>query len=320
MWINSPPYPSVPAAQDLTWASSLSCHFAQFVGWNGKPSPSSAWLRRWKQVAWINRLFGRTCGHSTAARGVKQWIALLRATRANRSASLVNVVDTMIHGTFGRMSTESLAKLNQHLYFSKTCPATSASGSIRLPPTLKAWATKLRQVCLARKKLVLAKSETGSSSSLWMAPNVPNGGRGLPKNTVITGNTARSGTRKVQINLNNQAREAARKLWGTPADYSKGGGRSRSGKRIGELLLPGQAKMWRLPEEVAPCSLPGPTTSTVGEASAKRPRGAGPHLNPVFVGWLMGWPEPNGFGFSATEWSRYRQRMRSALFGLLCTG
>ena len=272
MWINSPPYPFAPAALDSTLASSLSSQFAQSVGWNGKPSPSSTWLRRWKQVAWITRLFGRTFGPSTAARGVEQWIASLRAIRANRSASLVNVVDTMIRGTFGRMSTESLAKLNQHSYFSKTCRATSASGSIRLPPTLKAWATKLRQVCLARKKLVLAKSETGSSSLLW----------------------------------------------GTPADYSKGGGRSRSGKRIGELLLPGQAKMWRLPEEAAPCSLPGPTTSTVGEASAKRPRGAGPHLNPVFVGWLMGWPEPNGFGFSATEWSRYRQRMRSALCALLC--
>lgn len=150
MWINSPPYPSVPAAQDLTWASSLSCHFAQFVGWNGKPSPSSTWLRRWKQVAWINRLFGRTCGHSTAARGVEQWIALLRATRANRLVSVVNVVDRMIRDTCGPTSVESLAKWNRQSCFSKTCPATSASGSIRLPPTLKAWATKLRRDSLLR--------------------------------------------------------------------------------------------------------------------------------------------------------------------------
>lgn len=45
-----------------------------------------------------------------------------------------------------------------------------------------------------------------------------------------------------------------------------------------------------------------------------------PRLNPRFVCWLMGWPEivPIGSGFSATEWSRFRQRMRSALCGLLC--
>jgi len=42
-------------------------------------------------------------------------------------------------------------------------------------------------------------------------------------------------------------------LWGTPADYSRGGGRSRSGKRIGELLLPGQAKMWATPRAEERC-------------------------------------------------------------------
>jgi hypothetical protein len=43
-----------------------------------------------------------------------------------------------------------------------------------------------------------------------------------------------------------------------------------------------------------------------------------PRLNPGFVCWLTGWPEivPIGSGFSATAWSRYRQRMRSALCGL----
>ena len=90
------------------------------------------------------------------------------------------------------------------------------------------------------------------------------GGRGLPKNT----RGAQQGA-EIQIHLNN--REVARKLWGTPADYSKGGGRSRSGKRIGELLLPGQAKTWRLPEDAAPCFLPDPTTSTFGKASPRGP-------------------------------------------------
>lgn len=42
-------------------------------------------------------------------------------------------------------------------------------------------------------------------------------------------------------------------------------------------------------------------------------------LNPVFAAWLMGWPRIDAtcYGSSATEWSRYRLRMRSALCGLL---
>jgi len=61
-----------------------------------------------------------------------------------------------------------------------------------------------------------------------------------------------------------------------------------------------------------------PTTSTDGgkcsESTAHLPR-----LNPLFVCWLMGWPRiaPGGFGFTETEWSHYRRRMRSALSGLL---
>ncbi len=109
-------------------------------------------------------------------------------------------------------------------------------------------------------------------------------------------------------------------LWGTPADYSKGGGRSRSGNRIGELLLPEQARQvtrrvtWECqfsrPDQV---NLPSGETSFRTENNSLR-------LNPLFVSWLMGWPTivPITSNFSATEWFHFKQRMRSALFGLLC--
>jgi hypothetical protein len=56
----------------------------------------------------------------------------------------------------------------------------------------------------------------------------------------------------------------------------------------------------------------------------RRPRGTpspnttGQRLNPVFVNWLMGWPPivPIGCDCLATEWSQYKQRMRSYLYGL----
>jgi site-specific DNA-cytosine methylase len=60
-----------------------------------------------------------------------------------------------------------------------------------------------------------------------------------------------------------------------------------------------------------------PMNSINGLKCSKKTRASAPRLNPVFVDWLMGWPELNGFDFSATEWSRYKQRMRSALCGLL---
>jgi hypothetical protein len=66
-------------------------------------------------------------------------------------------------------------------------------------------------------------------------------------------------------------------------------------------------------------SLLVPTNSTDGEKCLKSTMHL-PRLNPLFVCWLMGWPRiaPIGSGFSATEWSHFRQRMRSALSGLLC--
>jgi hypothetical protein len=209
-----------------------------------------------------------------AALGVEQWIASLRAIRANPSVSPADVVDKTILDTFGRTCIESLAKLNQHLYFSKTCPATSALGSTRLYATLKPWITKLRRVCLARKKLVLATNGIGYSSLRW----------------------------------------------GTPADYSKGGGRSRSGNRIGELLLPEQARqVTRRVTGDCHVSLPDQMNLPSGETSCKAENNL-LQLNPLFVSWLMGWPiiVPITSNFLATEWFRFKQRMRSALFGLLC--
>lgn len=92
-------------------------------------------------------------------------------------------------------------------------------------------------------------------------------------------------------------------MWSTPAVADVTGGRkARSGDRSTELLLNGQAD-----------SLSGhlgPTTSTLGEKSST----SGLQLNPLFVEWLMGWPTGwTAFACSATELSRFKQRMRSAL-------
>lgn len=138
-------------------------------------------------------------------------------------------------------------------------------------------------------------------------------------------------TRKQQIALNDVA-----VLWSTPraSDGEKGGPNQSFG--AGGTPLPSQAALWAtpaatdgdkaprfhkggnpsLPEQARSCpffpqdletSTPGGPSSTPAPTSPRR------RLNPEFVEWLMGWPSGyTAFAASATEWSRYRQRMRGA--------
>jgi hypothetical protein len=180
MWINTcnlTEPPSVPEEQgsisDLNWFFQL---LAQSAGSNGKPLPPSTWRRLWKKDSWLKRLSGRTSKPSTAALGVESWITSLRATRASRSLSPGSVLEKTILDTFGLTLLASLARLNRHSYFSKTCLPTSASASTRSSATLKDWASKLRQDSSLRVRLVLHSDVSGFSSSLWNTPNVPNRG------------------------------------------------------------------------------------------------------------------------------------------------
>jgi hypothetical protein len=273
VWINVPSTTSAFArvAQVSTLASGwLSEMFAQSAVWNTRPLPSKSWLRQWKRVAWMKRLFGRTLEPSTAARGVALWIHSLRATRVSRSAKPAVAVDSMILGTCGRTSIESLARLNRDSCFSKTCPITSVSDLGKSSRTWRDWVTRLRRAYTARKRWVRAKNANDSSYSLWPTP------------------TARD--------------------YKTPnSDESQA--RRNKGCSRGQQLMNFVAHSFHL----------GQSKSAGGGKSSKK-TGHLPRLNPRFVCWLMGWPEivPIGSGFSATEWCRYRRRMRSALCGLLC--
>ena len=131
-------------------------------------------------------------------------------------------------------------------------------------------------------------------------------------------------------------------MWGTPSVADVDGGRMhRSGTRSNELLLKGQAaqlvESWATPtardhrsihaspetlarnsrplsEQVGDfCSRPDRQTPPAGPNSS----GANRTLNPLFVEALMGWPAGwTGFGFAATEWSRWLRLMRSELLRL----
>ena len=195
------------------------------------------------------------------------------STTASPSVLPANVVDKMILDTCGRMCIESLARLNRQSCFSKTCPATSASALERSPETLKAWVTTLRRDSLRRRKLAQATKENGYSSGekkgkgaergegqamkRRLAKSQPSQQPGVDANKLVTKNGDPATAVDQRLYLNGLHRTVGLPqqvtLWGTPADYSRGGGRSRSGKRIGELLLPGQAKMWATPQAEERC-------------------------------------------------------------------
>lgn len=100
----------------------------------------------------------------------------------------------------------------------------------------------------------------------------------------------RGGDRSSELLLSGQA-VAAAEHWSTPkaSDGEKGGPNMRGSK--GDQPLPAQAAHW--PD---PCSLPDRPTPSGEKSSETRRR-----LNPLFVEWLMGWPEGlSGFDTAGT--------------------
>lgn len=128
-------------------------------------------------------------------------------------------------------------------------------------------------------------------------------------------------------------------LWSSPSVADVEGGRtSRSGDRKDELLLNTQAKaascpsclpalvIWRLGP---PCwrdrltalrlyrTLTSPRAPTWPRLRSWAARATRPKLSAAFVEWLMGWPPGwTACACSATELSRFKARMRSALSAL----
>jgi hypothetical protein len=97
-------------------------------------------------------------------------------------------------------------------------------------------------------------------------------------------------------------------LWSTirASDGDKGGPNQKFGS--GGTPLPSQAVNFSHPDLL----------KMIGSESQPI---SGLRLNPVFVNWLMGWPKivPDGSDSLETEWSLYKQRMRSQLSLLLAS-
>ena len=108
--------------------------------------------------------------------------------------------------------------------------------------------------------------------------------------------------------------EQVTSLWPTPQAYSSG-----ESHQAGQTALDRAAR----PElGRSPSGLPDQTTTTLGDESSPPIQNSRLRLNPIFVGYLMGWPMfwtsvSTNCAVSETALSAWRQRMRSALSQLV---
>lgn len=175
----------------------------------------------------------------------------------------------------------------------------------------------------AERKQELGRQESGggdlqAAAATWATPRASDGEKGGPNQSFgaggvplvaqasrwstpsvadsTGGRTSRSGDRKDELLLNSQAKAVS--SWPTPTSLS-----------FAESHQPGNSASYNATMELA-SSLRGPPKETAGETCSSERR----TLNPLFVEWLMGWPTGwTASACSATELSRFKQHMRSAL-------
>lgn len=306
----------------------------------------------------MRHLFGRIYEPSIAALGVELWTASLVAIRASRLVALDGGVSETILATYGQRLLASLARLNQASVFSRMSQPILPWGSRMFDESSREWVIALRLDCSRRRKLAQAingngfsswpsaraedveccENHRGATDSLtgavrqWTMPQAADFKTGSEYSENMSGNT-----RKDEPLLAGQA-----KLWSTPKAPTgwPESRKSRESRGSGGEDLAANALSWPTPlasdcnrpivppitiqrwlplrEAVLLYSLPAPERPKHGEKSSASPR----RLNPRFVEFLMGWAPGwthTGCALPATELCRYRQRMRSSLWRLLCS-
>lgn len=304
---------SASASLDPTRAASLS--------WRGKHQQPQAWSRAWKRGGFIRLLSGLTCELSTLERGVVQWIASCRAIPAKETASPESgSVKPMTAGCSTELSRSSI-KAGLRPSSARTFLGTSSDSS-RLPSQhWSDWAAGLRQEYSARSRPEPTTGE--SASSFWPTAVVkddgktPEGHLAMKKRMGERDGTFANRTAITSLSVIVQQ-------WSTPkaSDGEKGGPNMRGSK--GDQPLPSQAAHWASPR-LRDYRGSGPATTRSdgksrmdmldyqaeqgfhslhlgqpipdGQTSLPQRR----RLNPLFVEWLMGWPEGlSGFDTAGT--------------------
>ena len=275
---------------------------------------------------------------------------------ASPSARLEIAVVPMIPGTSGPRSPVSSPNAAPNGSFSKPSPGTLPSALKPSCDSFGQWATRLRRVCSARQKSVRRTGGRASSSwptpmslhpgtasynpagnsdftrkaealalgiTNWSTPKATDGAKGGPGQSYGSGGTPPLPAQAAQ--------------WPTPAAQNWKGSSEASvtradGKSRMDILHYRAEQGFIRPAPVitpdgkrfsphTPISRPlwGSMIASHGHVACRRilKARARRRLNPLFVGWLMGWPIGHALcACSATEFILWQQRTRGALFRL----
>ena len=233
--------------------------------------PSRSWLGACKRASWMMHLCGRIWPRSKASRGVKSWIASLRACRASHTASPENGSATPTSDTYGRHSSASWKPCSPPWCSSKTSQP-SLPGFDLSESDYRGWVIGLRADYSRRKSAARRNGVLGGSAWPTASASVANDGE------CVASWEARK-QRNIEKHANGNGMGTpltiAAQLWPTPSgmagtdatgkpgagwEFAKmacqwqtpqlpnGGGKKRGARRGGELLLEGQAAMWATPK------------------------------------------------------------------------
>jgi len=180
----------------------------------GKHMPLRFWQRAWKRVPWLKHLFGTTWPHSTAQRGVDEWISSLPVSRVNPSPSPASGSESKTSAGSGPSSPASSPTCDHERCFLRTRPDLFGSACITSSATLPRSGSMRSGVCSERP--TLAPRTVDRASSFWPTISAERYG------TNQGGAAGRVGP--VRPSLDTLA-----KTWSTPTAGSSSGRQGRTG-------------------------------------------------------------------------------------------
>lgn len=234
MWLNPPPTlcSTLPPESGCSPPASSSplntsgCEGSLWAVVSGTPVLRPRSWNGWKSRKAAARLFGtmRKPSSDDAAVDWNRWMSSAQGIPVSRFRPLASDLATAILGTCGPRCVESLRGFNRASCFSRTSMATSQWGCGKSFGIANDSAIALRRGCIARRKLARRIFASECSFSGWLTP------AGVAANHGPDGSEC--------------AEQAS--LWASPQGAAAGA-TSRSGERIEELLLGGQASRWARP-------------------------------------------------------------------------
>lgn len=359
LYLPSPASNSAPASACSAKVPALDSNYsvltcAPFATWSGKPLQPRNLSRLWKREPLMRRLSGLTSPPSTLQRGVDAWTCSLRASRARTSASPAAVLGLTATAPGSSSPSWILRTIatRRDSFWRTSAPSLlpppplwtkpkATSSSAQPPESWESWPTAggTRNGSLFPRPMWAPRMDehdgSASRGAEWMTPNVPNGGRCLPKELVDAKGKTPTGQKRT-VGLESQSRH-----WATPDCNSSSYSNGKFGMNLREqeatwptpasrdFRTPNSMSLQERGGETKGEQLPNfvehhfshPVLSTLdGRPLSPTARTLPRRLNPAFACWLMGWPiwwtNPALTSCARSAMASYRCRLQWHLLSL----